>query len=151
MESQNHETRKPIMKVHEIMTRHVECIGPDTPIAKAADKMRAHDIGFLAICDDDRLVGTVTDRDITIRSVAQGRDPRLAPVQEIMSLQVFYCYEDDDVEKVAQSMEENEVRRMLILNRDKRLVGVVSIGDLARISGEEELAGETLGNIAEAA
>src|SRR5262245_42203342 len=139
------------MKAMEIMTRNVQWIDPETPIAKAAEKMRDRDIGFLPICEHDRLVGTVTDRDITIRSVAQGRDPRLAPVQEIMTQQVFYCYEDDDVEKVAQSMEENEVRRMLILNRDKRLVGVVSIGDLARASGEEELAGETLGHIAEAA
>lgn len=139
------------MKVQDIMTRDVERIDPDTPIGKAADKMRDLDIGFLPICDNDRLVGTVTDRDITIRSVAQGRDPRLAPVREIMSQQVFYCYEDDDVEKVGQYMQEKEVRRMLILNRQKRLVGVVSIGDLAKASGEKELAGETLGHIAEAA
>jgi CBS domain-containing protein len=139
------------MRVNEIMSRNVECINPDTPIAKAADIMRDRDIGFLAICENDRLVGTVTDRDITIRSVAQGRDPRLAPVREIMTAQVFYCYENDDVEKVAQHMEETEVRRMLILNDRKRLVGVISIGDLARTSGEKELAGETLGNIAEAA
>ena len=139
------------MKVQEIMTGDVKCIDPDTPIAKAADKMRDQDIGFLAVCGDDRLVGTVTDRDITIRSVAQGRDPRLAPVREIMTPQVFYCYEDDDVERVAQYMEEKEVRRMLILNRQKRLVGVVSIGDLAKTSSEKELAGETLGHIAEAA
>jgi CBS domain-containing protein len=139
------------MKVQDIMTRDVERIDPDTPIGKAADKMRDLDIGFLPICDNDRLVGTVTDRDITIRSVAQGRDPRLAPVREIMSQQVFYCYEDDDVEKVGRYMQEKEVRRMLILNRQKRLVGVVSIGDLAKASGEKELAGETLGHIAEAA
>lgn len=139
------------MKVQEIMTRDVECIEPETPIAKAADKMQDLDIGFLPICENDRLVGTVTDRDITIRSVAQGRDPRLAPVRDIMSQEVFYCYEDEDVERVGQHMQEKEVRRMLILNRQKKLVGVVSIGDLAKASGEKELAGETLGHIAEAA
>jgi CBS domain-containing protein len=139
------------MKVHEIMPHNVECIDPETPIAKAADKMRDLDIGFLPICENDRLIGTVTDRDITIRSVAQGRDPRLAPVREIMTQQVFYCYEDDDVEKTGQYMQKKEVRRMLILNRQKRLVGVVSIGDLAKTSGEKEIAGETLGHIAEAA
>lgn len=139
------------MKVQEIMTRHVECIDPETPIAKAAEKMRDLDIGFLPICENERLAGTVTDRDITIRSVAQGRDPRLAPVREIMSQDVFYCYEDDDVEHVGQQMQEKEVRRMLILNRDKKLAGVVSIGDLAKASGEKELAGETLGHITEAA
>jgi CBS domain-containing protein len=138
------------MKVSEIMTANVECINPGTPIAKAAEKMRHRNIGFLPICDNDRLVGTVTDRDITIQSVAQGRDPRLEAVREIMNAQVFYCYEDDDVHKVGQHMQEREVRRMLILDRQKRLVGVVSIGDIARAS-DKQLAGETLGHIAEAA
>jgi CBS domain-containing protein len=113
--------------------------------------MREMDIGFLPICENDRLVGTITDRDITIRSVAQGLDPRLAPVRDVMTQTVFYCYEDEDVEQVGKHMQENEVRRMLILNRQKRLVGVVSIGDIAKTYGEEELAGETLGEIAEAA
>src|SRR5262245_14108657 len=140
-----------LMKIQELMSRNVQCIEPTTVIAKAADKMRELDIGFLAICDNDRLVGTVTDRDITIRSVAQGRDPRLAPVQEIMTPSGFYCYQDEDVEHVTEYMREKEVRRMLILDRQKRLVGVVSIGDIAKASGEEELAGETLGEIAEAA
>jgi CBS domain-containing protein len=139
------------MKVQEIMSRDVECIDPEMPIAKAADRMRDRDIGFLPICENDQLVGTVTDRDITIRSVAQGRDPRLAPVREIMTQQAFYCYEDDDIEKVGRYMQEKEVRRMLILNRQKRLIGVISIGDLAKTSGEKQLAGETLGHIAEAA
>jgi CBS domain-containing protein len=139
------------MKIQEIMSRNVQCIEPTTPIGKAAEKMRERDIGFLAICDNDRLVGTITDRDITVRSVAQGRDPRLAPVEEIMTPSVFYCYEDDDLEHVAKNMQEKEVRRMLILDRQKRLVGVVSVGDIARASGEKQLAGETLGEIAEAA
>src|SRR5436190_23858914 len=103
------------MKAHEIMTRSVECIDPETPIAKAADKMRNRNIGFLPVCENDRLVGTVTDRDITVRSVAQGRDPRLAPIREIMNPQVFYCYEDEDIETIGQSMQQKEVRRMLIL------------------------------------
>jgi len=133
------------------MTRTVESIGPETPIAKAAQKMRDHDIGFLPICDNDRLIGTVTDRDITIQSVAQGRDPRLAPVREIMNPQVFYCYQDDEIEKVGAYMREKEVRRMLILNGQKRLVGIISLGDIARASSEKELAGETLGHIADAA
>src|SRR5262245_7821453 len=139
------------MKVQQIMSQNVQCIEPTTPISKAAEKMRELDIGFLAICDNDQLVGTVTDRDITVRSVAQGRDPRLAPIEEIMTPSVFYCYEDDDVEHVARYMQEKEVRRMLILTRQKRLVGVVSIGDIAKAVGEEKLAGETLGEIAEAA
>ena len=139
------------MKVRAIMTKSVECIEPTLPIAKAAQKMRDLDIGFLPVCENDRLLGTVTDRDITIRSVAQGRDPRLATVSEIMTQEAFSCYEDEDVERVGQAMQEKEVRRMLILDRDELLVGVVSLGDIAKTTGESGLAGETLGEIAEAA
>lgn len=139
------------MKIKHIMSHSVETISPATPIAKAAERMREHDIGFLPVCDGDHLVGTVTDRDIAIRSVAQGRDPRLAEVVEIMTPVVFYCYEDDEIERVAQQMQEKEVRRMLILSSEKRLTGVVSLGDIARTSGEQNIAGETLGEIAEAA
>jgi CBS domain-containing protein len=139
------------MKVRSIMTKNVECIEPTLPIAKAAQKMRDLDIGFLPICESDRLLGTVTDRDITIRSVAQGRDPRLATVSEIMTQEAFSCYEDEDVERVGEAMQEKEVRRMLILDRQEKLVGVVSLGDIAKTTGESGLAGETLGEIAEAA
>jgi CBS domain-containing protein len=139
------------MKVQEIMTRDIEYIDPETSIGKAAEIMRDLNIGFLPVCENDRLVGTVTDRDITIQSVAQGRDPGDAVVREIMNPQIFYRYEDDDVGEIARYMQEEEVRRMLILNRDKRLVGVVSIGDIARASGKKHLAGETLGHITEAA
>jgi CBS domain-containing protein len=139
------------MKIHEIMSKNVECIEPSLPIAKAAEKMRDLDVGFLPICENDKLTGAVTDRDITIRSVAQGRDPRLASVSEIMTPDIFFCYDDEDVERVAEYMQEKEVRRIVILNRQKRLVGVVSLGDIAKTSGEKELAGETLAEIAETA
>jgi CBS domain-containing protein len=139
------------MKVQEIMSRGVVWVEPETTILQAAQKMRDLDVGFLAICENDRLVGTLTDRDIAIRSVAQGRDPREAPVREIMSADVFCGYADDDIERVSEYMQEKEVRRLLILDGDKRLVGVVSLGDIAKISGDQLLAGETLGHIAEAA
>ena len=139
------------MKIREIMNGKVECANPTLPIAKAAEKMRDLDIGFLPICENDKLIGTVTDRDITTKSVAQGRDPRLAPVSEIMRPEVFYCYDDQDIEEVARYMQEKEVRRMVILNRDMRLTGVVSLGDIAKLLMEREVAGETLGKIAEAA
>jgi CBS domain-containing protein len=139
------------MKIREIMNQKVERADPTLPISKAAEKMRDLDIGFLPICENDKLIGTVTDRDITTKSVAQGRDPRLAPVSEIMRPEVFYCYDDQDVEEVARYMQEKEVRRMVILNRDKRLIGVVSLGDIAKQSVEREVAGETLGKIADVA
>lgn len=139
------------MKIREIMTRNVECISPSTNISKAAEMMRDHDIGFLPVCEHDKVVGTVTDRDITIRSVAQGRDPRLAAVREIMTQSVFYVYEDEDIEAVAHAMQEDEVRRMLIFDGDDKLIGLVSLGDIARALPDRSLAGETLGGIAEAA
>src|SRR4051794_13891649 len=139
------------MKIHEIMTGNVECVSPSLPISIAAEKMRDEDIGFIPVCEHDKVVGTVTDRDITIRSVAQGRDPRLAPVSEVMTVTVFHCYEDDDLEVVALAMQQNDVRRMLIFNRDEQLVGVVSLGDIAKVAGEQQVAGETLGDIADAA
>jgi CBS domain-containing protein len=139
------------MKVQQIMSQNVECIDPTTPIAKAAQKMRELDVGFLAVCDGERPVGTITDRDIVIRSVAQSLDPRLERVREIMTSDAFHCYEDDDVEAVGKYMQEKRVRRMLILDRNENLVGVVSLGDIAMTSGEQELAGETLGEIARAA
>jgi len=139
------------MKVKQIMSQNVACVEPTLPISKAAEKMLELDVGFLPICENDGLLGTVTDRDITIRAIPQGLDPRLTPVRDIMTQSVFFCYEDDDVDYVGRYMQEKEVRRMLILNRRKKLVGVVSLGDIAKTSGEEELAGETLGEIAEAA
>ena len=120
-------------------------------ISIVAEKMREKDIGFIPVCEHGKVVGTVTDRDITIRSVAQGRDPRLAPVREVMTVTVFHCYEDDDVDVVALAMQQNDVRRMLIFNRDDQLVGVVSLGDIAKTAGEQQIAGETLGDIADAA
>ena len=139
------------MQIQQIMSKNVEYIGPETPIATAAQKMRDKDIGFIPVCDNDRIVGTLTDRDLVIRAIAQGRDCRNAQAREVMTQEVFYCYSDENVEHVGEVMRENEVRRMLILDRQKRLVGVVSLGDIAKASGNTTLAGVTLGQIAEAA
>ncbi len=139
------------MKVSEIMTRHVECISPDTSVKDAAAKMKSLDIGFLPICENDRLTGTITDRDITIRVVADGLNPRSVKARDVMTPNAFYCLEDQDIEEVGRRMQETEVKRMLILNRDHKLVGVVSLGDLSRASGVQQLAGETLKQISEAA
>lgn len=139
------------MKVSEIMTRNVECIEPDTTVRSAAQRMRLLDVGFLPVCNGDRLAGTITDRDIVLRHVADGLDPLSVRVSEIMTPYAFYCYEDQSVEEVGRTMREKEVKRMLILSRDKRLVGVVSLGDISKASGEEELAGRTLRDISGAA
>jgi CBS domain-containing protein len=124
------------MKISEIMTRDPELIDPTASIRDAARRMKDEDIGALPIGENDRLIGMVTDRDIAIRAVAEDRDPNSTTVRDVMSAKVFYCFEDDDVEDAARCMAENQVRRLPILNRDKRLTGIVALADIAQ-SGEE--------------
>jgi CBS domain-containing protein len=137
------------MKAKELMTRTVECIAPETPLGDAAKKMKSLDVGFLPVCEDDRLVGTITDRDIVLRAIAEGKDARTCKAREVMSEDVLWCYEDQTGEEVAEYMANEEIRRVLILNKDKRLVGVISIGDLAK-GGEQQNAGEAIKDIASA-
>jgi CBS domain-containing protein len=139
------------MKVSEIMSHNVECIESGASIKEAAEKMRSLDVGFLPVCEGDKITGTLTDRDITIRHVADGQNPYRVKVRDIMTPDALYCLEDEDVEVVARYMQEHEVRRVLIYDRDHELVGVVSLGDLSKVAGEECLVGETLKDIAEAA
>jgi CBS domain-containing protein len=126
------------------MTPHVEVIHPDATLREAAQKMQTLDVGPIPVCDGDRLQGMLTDRDITIRATAQGRDPNTTRVREVMTPDIVYCFEDQDVEEAAQIMEERQIRRLVVLNRDKRLVGIVSLGDLATQTGDEELDAEEL-------
>jgi CBS domain-containing protein len=119
------------MKVSEIMTRDVCIARPDHTIEDVARMMLAIDAGLLPVGDDDQLVGTITDRDIAVRAIAEGKGPR-TPVSEVMSGDVKYCYEDEDTGHVAQNMGELQVRRLPVLNRSKRLVGILSLADLAQ-------------------
>ena len=139
------------MQVKEVMTRGVECVSPDATLQEAAHKMKDLDVGPLPVCDADRLAGMLTDRDIVVRAVAEGRDPRSARVREAMSEGIDYCFEDDDLEQAARLMRQRQVRRLVVLNRDKRLVGIVSLGDLAVDTRDEELAGATLEAVSEPA
>jgi CBS domain-containing protein len=124
------------MKVKEIMTSNPELIDPNASIREAAKRMKSEDIGALPVGENDRLIGMVTDRDIAMRGVAEDRAPETTTVREVMSEKIFYCFEDDDIEDAAQCMAENQVRRLPILNRDKRLTGIVSLADIAQ-TGEE--------------
>jgi CBS domain-containing protein len=120
------------MQVQQIMTRKVELTDPNTTVRDVARKMRADNIGALPVGENDRLVGMVTDRDILTRAVAEERAPGNTSVREVMSEHVYYCFDDDDVEQAAQIMAEHQVRRLPVLNRNKRLVGVVALADLGR-------------------
>jgi CBS domain-containing protein len=133
------------------MTRNVECVKPDDTIQTAARKMRDLDVGPMPICDHDRLAGMVTDRDITVRAVAEGRDPTSCHVSEVMTPDVVYCFEDQDVADAADTMAARQIRRLLVLNRDKRLVGIVSLGDLAVDAGDRKQSGQVLQEVSEPA
>jgi len=132
------------MRVKEVMTTGVEVIDPDGTLQEAAARMKSLDVGMLPVCDNGRLEGMVTDRDITVRAIAEGEDPTIIRVRDVMTPDVVYCYEDQLVSDAARQMEEKQVRRLVVLNRDKRLVGIVSLGDLAVETGDEEMAGQAL-------
>ena len=134
------------MKVREAMTRDVRLVRPDQPISEAARLMAELDIGALPVEDNDRLVGMITDRDIAVRAVAAGRGPD-TPVSDVMSRDVKYCYEDQSIDEVTQNMGELRIRRLPVLTRDKRLIGILSLGDLAIDEGARDEAGEALGGI----
>ena len=122
------------MRVGEVMTRDVRLIEPTQTIQDAARLMAELDAGIMPVREADRLVGMITDRDIAVRAVAEGRGPD-TPVREVMTEDVKYCYEDDDTEDVARNMADIQVRRLPVLTRDKRLVGIISLGDMAVTDG----------------
>jgi CBS domain-containing protein len=134
------------------MSRNVECIGPEQTIREAARKMKDLDVGPLPVCGEgDRLVGMITDRDITVRATAEGRDPSTTSVREVMSEGVHYCFEDDDVEAAARRMQDEQIRRLVVLDEDKRLVGIVALGDLATEGDDTRRTGEVLERVSEPA
>ncbi len=133
------------MKINQCMTPDVRVVSPEDTIERAAQIMGAIDAGVLPVSDGDRLVGMITDRDIAVRGVAEGCGPE-AKVRDIMSQEVKYCYADEDTDEVLDNMAQIQVRRLPVVNEDKRLVGIVSISDLARTQDRE--AGEALRGIA---
>ncbi|MBX3709235.1 MAG: CBS domain-containing protein [Gammaproteobacteria bacterium] len=130
------------MLAKEIMSKKPEFLSSDATLKQAADQMRTHDYGFIPIGENDKLIGTLTDRDITVRAVAEGWDPNKKTVKEVMHKGVFYCLEDDPLEKVIQQMETLQVRRLIVLNKDKRMTGIISLGDIAMKCKDAKLCSE---------
>ncbi|AGK58317.1 hypothetical protein HYPDE_33223 [Hyphomicrobium denitrificans 1NES1] len=118
------------MQVREVMTQDVPLISPFDTIGEAAKLMYKLDAGCLPVAEDDRLVGIITDRDIAVRAIAAGRGPE-TPVGAVMSNGVCYCFEDQDLDEIAANMADIQVRRLPVMDRDKRLVGILSLGDIA--------------------
>ncbi|WP_019140226.1 CBS domain-containing protein [Noviherbaspirillum massiliense] len=117
--------------ISEVMSHDVTVISPDDNLQQAAQRMRDQNIGAIPVCNGKKLVGMITDRDITIRAVADGKAPADCRVSDVMSDQVLWCYEDQTVGEVLQQMGEQQIRRIPVINRNMELTGVVSLGDLA--------------------
>lgn len=137
------------MKIKEIMTRQVEVIHPTDTLQTAAQKMKLYDIGFLPVYDGDELIGVVSDRDIILRALAEGLDPKVTVGREIVTSPVIFCYDDQSVDDAAHLMNDNQIRRLVVLSRDnKRMVGVISLGDLA-LNVNDKVSGDVLQSISE--
>ena len=130
------------MLAKELMSKKPEFLPPTATLKEAANQMRTHDYGFIPVGENDRLIGAVTDRDIAIRAVAEGWDPSKKTLRDVMSKSIYYCKEDDDLEKVAQQMEKLQVRRLVVLDKDKRMTGIISLGDIATKCRNSKLCSE---------
>jgi CBS domain-containing protein len=137
------------MQIKHIMTSPVELAAPDDSVRVAAQKMMALDCGILPVGENDRLVGMISDRDIVTRAVAEGYDPDECFVREIMTTDVKYCYEDETEEDLARNMASLQVKRLPVLNREKRLVGIVSLGDLALVRDAKDESQKALAGISQ--
>lgn len=135
------------MQVREIMSSAIHIIDQSASIHSAAQQMRDLDVGMLPVKTDGRIVGTVTDRDITVRATASGADPEATRVGEVMSGAVFSCTDEDDLEQAAQIMEDRRVRRLLVADRSGQLVGMLSLADLARHVEVSDLSAEILSEV----
>lgn len=137
------------MKIIEIMTREVEIVQPDDTVQLAARKMRDRDVGFLPVCDGDTLMGVLTDRDLTIRALAEGMDTTVMLSRDLMTTPAIHGFDDQDVSEAARLMEENQIRRLVILSRDdESVVGIITLGDIARHS-TTKLSGRVLQKVSE--
>lgn len=135
------------IKTKTCMSKVVRIVSPTQTICEAARTMKTIDAGFLPIGENDRLVGTITDRDITVRAVAEGQGPD-TPVRDVMTKELHYCFEDDDIETVAEQMAQLQVRRLPVLNHSKRVVGIVSLSDICRTGDcNAELSAATLSSV----
>jgi CBS domain-containing protein len=136
------------VKAKDIMTRMVLTVPPECNVEYAAHVMKENQIGLLAVGDRDNIVGVVTDRDITIRVTADGKDPKHTEIRDVMSPKSFYCFDDEDLEDACLTMEEKHVRRLIVLDHTHTLVGILSLDDVAVRTTKEKLTGYVLSKVA---
>jgi CBS domain-containing protein len=138
------------MKIREIMTPQVQCVRAEDTLVDAASVMRQLDVGVVPVCDDEHVVGILTDRDITVRAVAEGCDPNQTMVSDAMSPQIVCVYDDQLVSEAVQLMELHQIRRTPVINRQERLVGIISLGDIA-VAANSNLSAEALRQVSQPA
>jgi CBS domain-containing protein len=139
------------MKISDVMTREVATIPPDASLVEAGRVMRAQNIGFLPVVRRKQILGVLTDRDIVIRSICEGRDPRSTRVRDVMTHVWIWCYEDEVLTEAARILAENHIRRLLVLGHNKTLVGLLSLDDLAAKMSSDRLLGTVLRQVTAAA
>lgn len=137
------------MLVKEIMSKKPDFLSPNATLKEAANEMLKYDFGFIPVGENDRLIGVVTDRDIAIRAIATGKDPNHTYLKDMMTDKVIYCFEDDDVIKAADNMSKLQIHRLVVLDKNKRMTGIVSLGDLAKHCKDEKLCGHVVHCISE--
>lgn len=135
-------------QIKEVMSGQVQCAAPETSLREIAQMMKNIDSGAIPVCDNDRLAGIITDRDIVIKTIVNGADINKTTARDVMSSPIVYCFEDDDIGEAARLMEVKQIRRLVVLNRDKKMVGILSLGDIS-VRASEELSGEILEKVSE--
>ena len=141
--------KEVVMFAKDIMSKKPEFLPPSATLKQAADQMRTHDYGFIPVGENDRIVGAVTDRDVIIRAIAEGKDPNKTTLRDVMTKGIHYCFETDSLDKVAQQMEEFQIRRLVVLNKDKRMTGIISLGDIATKCQDKKLSSELVDAISQ--
>jgi CBS domain-containing protein len=139
------------MKISDIMTPNVETVAPEDTLQEVAHTMKELEVGLLPVSRGDRVAGVVTDRDMVVRAMARGLDPSSTPVRDVMTADIVCCFEEDDVKEAARLMQERQVRRVIVFDRNLRLSGILSLGDLAADSGDPKRVGQVVQDISEPA
>ncbi|AIT63452.1 CBS domain protein [Coxiella burnetii str. Namibia] len=137
------------MQVKEVMSKKPAYLPPTSSVKEAAKKMKQLDCGFIPVGENDKLIGTVTDRDIVLHAAAQGKDPGNTALRDVMSEGVEYCYENDDLDEATKRMERKQIHRLIVLNDKKRMTGILSLGDIARRSQDDDLCAQAVEGIFE--
>ena len=130
------------MLAKDIMSKKPTFLSPSATIKEAANEMLNHDFGFIPVGENDRLIGAVTDRDIVVKAVAEGKDPNKTTLKDVMSEGIQFCFETDDLEKITNKMEKLQIRRLVVLDKDKRMTGIISLGDIVTKSKDARISSE---------